>query len=234
MAIWQNRPHSGLRHPAMPKKDLTPNEAFAALAGVAPQIPVTLDRDDYIALLPVAWRTIQPYGINFESLHYDAPELHEYRGTPSGLPSPANGRWEIRHDPYRIQSIYVRDHRKKKWIEAQWSLTRHLIGPFSLDVLTAAKKALGKRTETVPGRDLLAEINRIMTAPASRAEAQAARRASTTGPAVPMNPMPPHDGSAQELRPSENAAPPFLLPGRDAAEDAPARRRARRIDLLED
>lgn len=234
VAIWQNRPHPGLRHPAMPKKDLTPNEAFAALAGVAPQIPVTLDRDDYIALLPLAWRTIQPYGINFESLHYDAPALHEYRGTPSGLPAPANGRWEIRYDPYRIQSIHVRDHRKGQWIEAEWSLARHLVGPFSLDVLTAAKKAIGKRTETVPGRDLLAEINRIMTAPAGRSEAQAARRASTTAPAVPKNLTPRHDDPVQEPRPSEEAPPLSLLPGKDAAEGSPPRRRARRIDLLED
>lgn len=234
VAIWQNRPHSGLRHPAMPKKDLTSNEAFAALAGVAPQIPVTLDRDDYIALLPVAWRTIQPYGINFESLHYDAAALHEYRGTSSGLPSPANGRWEIRYDPYRIQSIYVRDHHKGRWIEAQWSLARHLVGPFSLDVLTAAKKAIGKRTESVPGIDLLAEINRIMTAPAGRAETQAARRASTTKPAVPKNPLLSHDDPAQELRPPQETPPLSLLSGRAAAEGSPPRRRARRIDLLED
>ena len=234
VAIWQNRPHPGLRHPAMPKKDLTPNEAFAALAGVAPQIPVTLGRDDYIALLPLAWRTIQPYGINFESLHYDAPALHEYRGVPSGLPSPANGRWEIRYDPYRIQSIYVRDHRKGKWIEAQWSLARHLVGTFSLDVLTAAKKAIGKRTEPVPGRDLLAEINRIMTTPASRAEAQAVRRASTTKPAVPKGPQPPHDAPAREPSPPVETGILSLLPDKGAAEGVPPRRRARRIDLLED
>ena len=234
VAIWQNRPHSGLCHPAMPKKDLTPNEAFAALASVAPQIPVTLGRDDYIALLPMAWRTIQPYGINFESLHYDAPALHEYRGVPSGLPSPANGRWEIRYDPYRIQSIYVRDHRKGEWIEAQWSLARHLVGPFSLDVLTAAKKAIGKRTEPVPGRDLLAEINRIMTTPVSRAEAQAVRRASTTKPAVPKDPLPSHDAPARDpISPAETGIL-SLLPGKDPAAGSPSRRRARRIDLLED
>jgi putative transposase len=234
VAIWQNRPHPGLRHPAMPKKDLTPNEAFAALAGVAPQIPVTLDRDDYIALLPLAWRTIQPYGINFGSLHYDAPALHEYRGVPSGLSSPANGRWEIRYDPYRIHSIYVRDHHKSQWIEAQWSLARHLVGPFSLDVLTAAKKAIGRRTDPVPGRDLLAEINRIMTAPAGRAESQAARRANATEPAVPEIQKLRHDGPVRDPSPPVDSTPRSILPGTDAAKGAPPRRRARRIDLLED
>jgi transposase InsO family protein len=231
VAVWQNRPHPGLRHPAMPKKDLTPNEAFAALTSVAPQIPVTLDRDDYIALLPVTWRTIQPYGINFEGLHYDSPALHEYRGTSSGLPSPAAGRWEIRYDPYRIQSIHIRDHRKGRWIEAEWSLARHLVGPFSLDVLTAAKKAMGKRAETVPGKDLLAEINRIMTAPAGRAEAQAARRASSTGPLIPEDLPPGRDDPSSTAQPAATAAVVPLRPGKN---DGPRpRRRARRIDLLE-
>jgi transposase InsO family protein len=48
VAIWQNKPHPGLRHRAMLKKDLTPNEAYAALAGVAPITHVALTRDDYI------------------------------------------------------------------------------------------------------------------------------------------------------------------------------------------
>lgn len=230
VAVWQNRPHPGLRHPAMPKKDLTPNEAFAALAGVAPQIPVTLDREDYIALLPVAWRSIQPYGINFNGLHYDAPALHEYRGVASGLPSPADGRWEIRYDPYRLQSVHVRDHRRGRWIEAQWSLARHLAGPFSLDVLTAAKKALGRRDEAVPGRDLLAEVNRIMTAPAGRAEAQAARRASAAAPAVPAPPL--RLAAAPEGPEPESGSGPAAETA--AAPAGPRRRHARRIDLLED
>ncbi|WP_059389652.1 hypothetical protein [Arthrobacter sp. Hiyo1] len=86
VAVWQNRPHPGLRHPAMPKKDLTPNEAFAALAGVAPQVPVTLTRDDYIALLPVDWRSIQPYGVNFHGLHYDAAASMTIGASPPGCP----------------------------------------------------------------------------------------------------------------------------------------------------
>src|SRR3954454_22001556 len=58
VAVWQNRPHSGLRHPAMPRKDLTPNEAYAALSEIAPGVNVALTTDDYIGLLPVDWRSI--------------------------------------------------------------------------------------------------------------------------------------------------------------------------------
>jgi putative transposase len=187
VAVWQNKPHPGLRHPAMPKKDLTPNEAYAALAGVAPTTHVALGRDDYIGLLPVAWRSIQPYGINFEGLHYDSPELHPLCGVSSGLPEPARGRWEIRYDPYRLQSVFVRDHRQGKWIEAEWTLARRTLAPFSLDVLRAARKAVDRRDETAPAVDVLAEINRIQTSGADTTrERKAAKRDSVNTPVVPL------------------------------------------------
>jgi putative transposase len=186
VAVWQNKPHPGLRHPAMPKKDLTPNEAYAALAGVAPTTHVALGRDDYIGLLPVAWRSIQPYGINFEGLHYDSPELHPLRGVSSGLPEPARGRWEIRYDPYRLQSVFLRDHRQGRWIETEWTLSRRALAPFSLDVLRAARKAVDRRDETAPAVDVLAEINRIQTSGANTTrERKAAKRDSVNTPVVP-------------------------------------------------
>ncbi len=221
VAVWQNRPHVGLRHPAMPTKDLTPNEMFASLAEVAPQINVALTRDDYIALLPVQYRSIQPYGINFEGLHFDSPSLHEYRGVQSGLPAPASGRWEVRYDPYRLQSIYVRDHRKGRWIEAQWTLAAQTLAPFSLDVLSAAKRAVASRG-AAPAMDLLAEINRIQTATSleQARERKAAKRNATTEPVVPV----------LQAR-DEGLDPSALDMGSGAPQPPPTRRRkARRID----
>jgi hypothetical protein len=197
VTVWQNRPHNGLRSPAMPDRDLTPNEMFAALSSVAPQVSVVMTRDDYICLMPIAWRTIQAYGINFEGLAYDHPSLHPYRGVSSGLTGPAAGKWEVRYDPYRLTSIFVRDHFNDCWIEAEWTMAALVAAPFSLDVLNAAKAALMARPEAdsdsagdqaasrYPGMALLKEINRITTAPASRAERTSARRASTTQPSVP-------------------------------------------------
>lgn len=224
VSIWQNRPHPGLRLPAMPLRDLTPNEMYTALAGVAPQIPVALDQDDYIELLPVEWRTIQDYGINFKGLHYDCPDLHEYRGVPSGLPSPANGKWQVRYDPYRLNAVFVRDHHRGRWITADWTMSRHVLGPFSLDVLNAAKRALGQREVDVAGRDLLAEINRIMTAGAQTtdAEKKAARRNVTALPVVTPPDAPEHvdEDLESDASPREN-----LPPG------ARTKRHAKRIDL---
>lgn len=141
VGVYQNRPQEGLRIAAMPKRKLTPNEMYAALASVAPQAAVTFERDDYIALLPVAYRSIQPYGVNFDGLHYTAPELAEYRGMSSGLPAPALGKWEIRYDPHRMNRIWVRDHVKSRWIEASWVMNAQVAAPFSQDVLAAASRS---------------------------------------------------------------------------------------------
>lgn len=221
VAVWQNKPHPGLRHPAMPKKDLTPNEAYAALASVAPTINMALDRDDYIGLLPVTYRTIQGYGINFESLHYDSPALHPYRGVKSGLPLPANDRWEVRYDPYRLQSIFVRDHFRGEWIEAEWSLAKQALAPFSLDVLRAARRAVERRGDTPSGVDVLAEINRIQTGGARTVKEQrAAKRGSVNKPVVP--PLSPVTDETRSDLASVSAI--------NEVAASPRRRPARRID----
>lgn len=227
VGVYLNRPSPGLRLPAMPKKELTPNEAFAALAGVAPQVNVALGRDDYINLLPVEYRTIQPYGINFEGLLYEAPELAEYRGMSSGLPSPANGKWEVRSDPHRMNAIWVRDHFKGTWIEARWVLDRQSLAPFSRDVLEAAKKAVERRDGTTPGKEVLAEINRIVSAPASTVEKVARKRAAAASPSVPdESPRAPDD------RPDLSVVPE--TPDREAEVSTGSvrpRRKAQRIDM---
>jgi putative transposase len=219
VAVWQNRPHSGLRHPAMPRKDLTPNEAYAALSGIAPGVNVALTTDDYIGLLPVDWRSIQPYGINFAGLHYDSPQLHQYRGVSSGLPEPARGRWEIRYDPYRMNTIFVRDHKRGRWIHADWMLAKQALAPFSLDVLNAARKAIDKRGQTGSGFDVLAEINRIQSGVnVSARERSAARRTATATPVVPT--FPPQ--AVNERTPEQPQTPPNVARRKIVA--------ARRID----
>lgn len=191
LSIWQTKPRKGLTLPAMPKRALSPNEMYAALSGIAPTPAISLAREDYMALMPVAYRSIQPYGINFNGLHYDSPELHEYRGVRSGLPSPANGKWELHYDPARMNTIFVRDHRKGRWIEAEWSLAKKALAPFSEAVLKAALRTVKQRGSNAPAVDILAEILRIQAAPAglSGTERKAARRHPE--PSVPLSPVEP-------------------------------------------
>lgn len=214
VAEWQNRPHPGLRHPAMPHKDLTPNEMYAALAGVAPPVHVTFEPADYLELLPVTWRTVNPYGINFAGLRYDSPELHPLRGRTSGLKGVANGKWEVRYDPGRLNTIWLRDHTAGTWIEVPWTLANQA-PPFSYDVLKAAQAALHRRDENNAAR-VLEGIYRIQTANAqlTAKERRAARRSQLGEPLVPQPapagaepdpPTPPpigvDDGTSQPPRP---------------------------------
>lgn len=226
VGVYQNRPQEGLRIAAMPKRKLTPNEMYAALASVAPQAAVTFERDDYIALLPVVYRSIQPYGVNFEGLHYTAPELADYRGMSSGLPAPASGKWEIRYDPHRMNRIWVRDHVKGRWIEASWVMNAQVSAPFSQDVLAAAKRVLSRTDNQLAGKDVVEQINRILTTPATTKERSASRRARTTEASVPAAP------AEVAIRPSRDAPAPLrtVADEQPLPSPPPPRRVARRVD----
>lgn len=227
---WQQRPHPGLRLPAMPQQQLTPNEMFEALSSVAPAVPLVFDTDDYIALLPRAWRSVQRYGINFEGLTYDSPALDPFRGVRSGLRSEeARDKWEIRHDPYRMNRVYLRDHEAGSWIEAPWTLAGQTQAPFSIDVLRAARNAIARRREhpAPTATALLAEITRIQTTLhlAARAERSARRRAPATTP-----PQAQQDGVAPSQPPVGTVEEPLDGDGdlrRAESEDAVSPTRAK-------
>lgn len=129
VAVWQNRPHEGLRDPLTPGQTLTPNERYAALVAVAGYVPVPLGPDDYIELLPTTWRAINSYGIKLGQRRYDSAALNPYRGQASGV-STNNGRWEIHHDPYDISRIWVRNHHEQGFLEATWTHLRSAPVPF--------------------------------------------------------------------------------------------------------
>jgi len=62
---------------------------YAALISVAGYVPVVLSGDDYIELLPVAWRAINYDGIRLDYRTYDSPD-----SAPTGVspPPPRPGR----------------------------------------------------------------------------------------------------------------------------------------------
>src|SRR5215475_1809424 len=115
VAVWQNRPHDGLRDPLTPGRALTPNERYAALVAVAGYVPVPLGPEDYIELLPVTWRVINSYGIKIGLRTYDSGELNPYRRQHSGIET-RNGRWEVRYDPYDITRVWIRNHHHGGWL----------------------------------------------------------------------------------------------------------------------
>jgi len=91
---WQCRPHDALRDPYFPRKALSPNDKYAALVAAAGYLPVTLTGEDYLELLPVAWRQINDYGIQIDYRTYDAPELGPHRREHSGIAA-RRGLWRF-------------------------------------------------------------------------------------------------------------------------------------------
>lgn len=179
IAHWQTTPQSGLRVAGMPRRTLSPNQMYSALSSTAPNVPVHLSRDDYISLLPLAWRTIQSYGINFGGLTYDADELHPMRGRRSRIRGEARGRWEVRYDPYNLRQVWIRDEAGDRWITAPWGLAAQTSHPFSHEVLRAAQRALVD-TEHARNIDVLEQINRIQSQrPPAQKTTKSIRRAAT-------------------------------------------------------
>lgn len=180
---WMHRPHDGLRHPALPKRAMTPGEMYSVLSGVSPSVPVPLARDQFIGLLPREFRAINADGISFDQMRFDSPALHAYRRRPSGRGEPHKDLWEIRYDPYRMNCVWLFDHEKREFIQADWLMAKQAVMPFSRETLALARRILRTRGEPLSGQTILREANRIMTAPMTAAEKRSKRRAAT--PLVP-------------------------------------------------
>jgi hypothetical protein len=144
VAVWQNRPHDGLRDPLAPGRALTPNERYAALIGLAGYVPVPLSPDDYIELLPASWRVINSYGVKIGLRTYDSGELNPYRRQHSGIDA-RNGRWEVRYDPYDISRIWIRNHHHGGWLTATWKHLRTAPAPFGEQAWNHARQLLAAR-----------------------------------------------------------------------------------------
>ncbi|MEU1212609.1 hypothetical protein ACFYSH_15330 [Streptomyces sp. NPDC005791] len=104
---WQERAHEALWHPMMPRVAVSPNEMWAALVAVTGHVPVPLSGDDYVELLPVRWQAVNDYGIRFGYRTYDHPGLNPYRRRCSPR-ADKNGRWEVHHNPYDPNRVWVR------------------------------------------------------------------------------------------------------------------------------
>jgi len=194
VAVWQNRPHDGLRDPVTPGKPLTPNEKYAALVEVAGYVPVPLSADDYIELLPSCWRRINSYGIRVNNRTYDAKALNPYRRQHSGVES-KKGQWEVHHDPYDVSRIWVRNHHDEGWLAATWTYLRTHPVPFGESMWQHARTVLAQRgqdqaTEAEIARAADELLDRAAQGPEpSRQESKdrrvAGRTRATTAPAWP-------------------------------------------------
>jgi putative transposase len=247
VAVWQNRPHEGLRDPLSPDKALTPNERYAALVAVAGYVPVPLGPADYIELLPATWRAVNSYGIKIARRTYDSPALNPYRRQSSGV-AERRGLWEIRHDPYDISRIWVRNHHDQGFLEATWTHLRTAPAPFGELTWARAREVLADRgSDPVTEAQIAAAaadlLDRAGNGPSGHAPARqkaagrvrsprsrrvAGRTAATAvpqwphpgpGPADGEDPAGPADAQAEQ-EPEAPPAPVIPLPLFDARKEA--------------
>lgn len=128
LAGWQTRPHDALRDPLAPRRALSPNEMYAALVAAAGYLPLTLAGEDYLELLPVAWRAINAYGIRIGYRTYDGPQLGPWRQQHSGVTA-RRGLWEVHYDPYDATHVFVRT--ADGWITVPWTHLPMVAAPFA-------------------------------------------------------------------------------------------------------
>ena len=219
VAVWQNRPHDGLRHPLTPGRALTPNEQYAALVETAGYVPVPLSAADYIELLPVTWRAVNAYGIKISHRRYDCAALNPYRRQHSGVTA-RKGLWEVHHDPYDVTRVWVRNHHGGGWIIVPWT---HLSRPGAVRRAGVghARQVLARRGED-PATE--AEIAQAANALLDKAEPAGGDRppGRTAGRGRARAAPSPHGpGSRAAARPRRAAANPRTERGRPAAEVIP-------------
>jgi putative transposase len=162
VAVWQNRPHDGLRHPLIPGRTLTPNEAYAALIETSGYVPVPLSAGDYIELLPATWRVINSYGVKISHRRYDCKALNPYRRQHSGVEA-KKGLWEIHRDPYDVSRIWVRNHHDGGWILAPWTHLKGRPAPFGEQAWDHARQVLARRgSDPVTETEIAAAVEALL------------------------------------------------------------------------
>ncbi|TLQ47141.1 Mu transposase C-terminal domain-containing protein [Streptomyces marianii] len=199
VAQWQNRPHEGLRDPDHPGRLFTPNQKYAALVESCGYVPVALSGQDYVELLPAAWRAVNSYGIRINNRTYDAPELGPMRRRDSGVTA-KRGLWEVHRDPYDVSRVWVRNHRGEgEWVQATWKYLNRAPVPFGDLAWDHVSHQLPKATE----EELAAAVSALLTrahagpdqpaakkrkAKPSKADRRVAARTKATAPAAAKPP----------------------------------------------
>jgi putative transposase len=178
---WQHRPHDSLRDPYFPKRALSPNEAYAAQVAACGYLPLTLSGEDYLELLPVAWRAINDYGIRIDYRTYDTDHhahqrdmLGPYRRQHSGITA-KKGLWEVHYDPYDLSQVHVRT--RDGWVTVPWTHRAMVRAPFADFTWRharrlAAERGLDDTDETAIARILDDLLTRAERGPAAQRHSQ--------------------------------------------------------------
>ncbi|MFR9797589.1 Mu transposase C-terminal domain-containing protein [Streptomyces sp. MS06] len=198
-ACWQTRPHDALRDPDAPRRAFSPNEKYATLLESCGYIPVPLNGEDYVELLPERWQAINSYGIRIKHRTYDDRELNPLRRQHSGV-TEKKGLWEIHYDPYDISRIWVRDRQRNRWLTVFWKHLHRVGVPFGEMAWDHAREQVPGGTEEQIADAAAALLKRAYEGPAtdkgqptkrSRRDRRVAARTRATATDRPAHTPPP-------------------------------------------
>ena len=146
---YHRRAHAGLVVPEVPGLDLSPNDAFELGVARAGRMLVPARADLVYDFLPVAWRTIQPYGVELNGLRYDGPGVSPYRNRSSDIIGPHAGKWPVRFDPDDVRRVFFQDPDSHEWHTLWWEHHSEIAVPFSAETLAYARR-LARQTDRFP------------------------------------------------------------------------------------
>lgn len=216
IAGWQHRPHDGLRDPYFPQRAMSPNDKYTSLVAAAGYLPLTLAGEDYLELLPVAWRTINDYGIRIDYRTYDSTELGSWRRQHSGITA-KKGLWEVHYDPYDLSQVFVRT--PGGWVVVPWTHQAMVSAPFADFTwrharVLAAQAGLDDANETDVARVLDDLLTRAQHGPADRRSQRIAARTkvATTGHRPPPIEPPAPDGQPGDADHQDEQADATVIP----------------------
>ncbi|MGI5238708.1 integrase [Dactylosporangium sp. CA-139066] len=151
--VYQRRRHTGLVLPGFPQLSLSPNDAYRTAVAVAGYVAAPADAGLFLELLPIAWCTIQHYGVQHKYLRYNGKVLRKYRGMDYPFHQrhqkpETRDKWPVRIDPRDLTQAYFHDPFTDAWHTLRWNYALRGTEPFTDVTLHQVKKELAAR-----GRD---------------------------------------------------------------------------------
>lgn len=183
-------------------------------------MPLALSPDDYIELLPAAWRAVNAYGIKISRRVYDGKELNPLRMQHSGVTA-RKGLHEVHYDPYGISRVWVRDHWNGGWITVFWTQLHRVAAPFGALARDHARKLMPAATEAELADavgDLLTRAGQgpgggiVPAAAAGKRDRRVAGRTRAVRPAVPTAPEPDPGEEPAAAEPDGEAGGEAIIP----------------------
>ncbi|MET4610622.1 transposase InsO family protein [Rhodococcus sp. PvR044] len=143
--VYHQRPHEGLVVPAAPGLNISPAAMYQIGIASAGFRRIPTSPDSVYDFLPVEWRKINHYGIEFHSLVYNDDVLAYFSDVSSPYKGRHAGKYPFRYDPNDISCIYFQHPDHHTWHRIKWVHADAIREPFSIDALQIARQLASRR-----------------------------------------------------------------------------------------